>query len=85
MILSQSQVAVNVRSFGILLMGLLTVKNSREAIYFGNGANFVQWGRHFMKDETRLVRIIDPRLKGACPSKGAMELRWSLSIYCCAV
>lgn len=72
--LSQSQATVNVRSFGILLLELLTGKNSRDAIYFGNDANFVQWGRHFMKDELRLAQIIDPRMKGACPSKGAMAI-----------
>lgn len=81
MMLSQSQAKHNVRSFGILLLELLTGKNSRDAIYFGDDANFVQWGRQFMREESRLAYIIDPRMKGVCPTKGAMDVV-SLLLQC---
>ncbi|KAG0601661.1 hypothetical protein M758_11G129800 [Ceratodon purpureus] len=64
----------NIWSFGILLLELLTGKNSREARYFGDDNNFVQWGKQFFKDETKLSHIIDPRMKAVCPVNGAMEV-----------
>lgn len=81
MMLSQSQAKHNVRGFGVLLLELLTGKNSRDAMYLESDANFLQWGRQFMKEESQLEQIIDPRMKGDCPMKGAMELV-SLLLQC---
>lgn len=64
----------NVWSFGILLLELLTGKSSREAIYFGDDSNFVQWGKQFFTNEAKLSHIIDPRMKAGCPVNGAMEV-----------
>ena len=55
----------NVRSFGVVLLELLSGKSSRDAIYFGDDGNFVRWGREFMKEgsESRLAQIVDPRME----------------------
>ena len=74
MMSSPAHVKQNVFSFGILLLELLTGKSSREAVYFGDDNNFVQWGKQFFKDEAKLAHIIDPRMKAVCPISGAMEV-----------
>lgn len=74
MLLSQAHAKNNVWSFGIFLLELLTGKNSRDATYFGDDNNFLQWGRQYFKDEARLSQIIDPRMRELCPITGAMEV-----------
>jgi hypothetical protein len=64
----------NVWSCGILLLELLTGKSSREAVYFGDDSNFVQWGKQFFNNDVKLSHIIDPRMKAGCPVNGAMEV-----------
>lgn len=72
--LSPVHAKLNVWSFGILLLELLTGKSSREAIYFGEANNFVQWGRPFFKAEAKLSHIIDPHITAVCPVNGVMEV-----------
>lgn len=74
MMLSQTHARNNVWSFGILLLELLTGKNSQDAVYFGDDKNFLQWGRKFIKEESKLSHIIDPRMKGVYPIKGVVEV-----------
>lgn len=72
--ISQAQAKSNVWSFGVILLELLTGKYSRDAAFLCDEKNFLEWGKLHMKDESRLSLIMDERLEGLYPIKGAMEV-----------
>lgn len=79
--ISQTHAKSNVRSFGIVLLELLTGKYSRDSFFMCDEKNFVQWATPFLKDESKLQLILDPRIKGNCPMKGALKLA-ELALWC---
>lgn len=79
--ISQAQAKSNVWSFGVILLELLTGKYSRDAAFLCDEKNFIEWGKLHMKDEARLSLIMDERLEGLYPIKGAMEVAM-LALQC---
>jgi hypothetical protein len=65
----------------IVLVELLTGKFCRDAIFQCDERSFVQWAAPFLKEEAKLVLILDTRMKGKCPVKGAFELA-KLALQC---
>lgn len=62
----------NVWSFGVVLLELLSGrKNLDERITKVEKQNLVKWAKPFLIEEERLFLIMDPKLQGRFPSKGA--------------
>ncbi|KAK9159294.1 hypothetical protein Scep_005868 [Stephania cephalantha] len=61
----------NVWSFGIVLLELLTGRKNLDSRHPKEERNLVKWSRPFLADDCRLTLIMDPKLKGRFPSKGA--------------
>ncbi|KAG0602945.1 hypothetical protein M758_10G053700 [Ceratodon purpureus] len=78
---SQAHAKNNVWSFGLVLVELLTGKYSRDSAFQCDEKNFVQWAVPFLKDETKLVLILDPRMKGKCSTKGVFKVA-ELALRC---
>ncbi|KAK8921221.1 putative receptor-like protein kinase [Platanthera zijinensis] len=60
----------NVRSFGVVLVELLTGRKDSNTCYAKN-RDIVQWSKPFLADESRLSLIMDPHLQGRFPCKAA--------------
>jgi hypothetical protein len=64
-----------VYSYGVVLLELLTgrrvVDKSSES---NRGKNLVEWARPMLRDQKKLHRIIDCRLEGQYPTKGALKV-----------
>ena len=78
---SQAHAKRNVLSFGVVLVELLTGKHSRDVAFQCDERSFLQWAAPFLKDEAKLVLILDPRMKGKCSMKGASKLA-ELALRC---
>ncbi|KAF5743150.1 serine/threonine-protein kinase [Tripterygium wilfordii] len=63
----------DVYSFGVVLLELLTGKRSMDNIRPGREKSLVEWARPLLRDPQKLNRVIDPRLEGQFPSKGAQK------------
>lgn len=65
----------DVYSYGVVLLELLTgrrvVDKSSES---NRGKNLVEWARPMLRDQKKLHRIIDCRLEGQYPTKGALKV-----------
>ncbi|PNX73843.1 receptor-like protein kinase, partial [Trifolium pratense] len=65
----------DVYSYGVVLLELLTgrrvVEKSSES---SRGKNLVEWARPMLRDQKKLHRIIDRRLEGQFPMKGALKV-----------
>ncbi|KAK9124735.1 hypothetical protein Sjap_014337 [Stephania japonica] len=61
----------NVWSFGIVLLELLTGRKNLDGRHPKEERNLVKWSRPFLADDCRLTLIMDPKLKGRFPAKGA--------------
>lgn len=79
--ISQAQAKSNVWSFGIVLVELLTGKYSLDTTFLCSEKNFVRWAAPFLKDESKLAQIIDPRMKSKFPLKGAVKVA-ELALQC---
>lgn len=64
-----------------MLIELLTGKYSLDTAFLCNERSFVKWAKPFLRDESKLVQILDPRLKSKCPLKGAWKLA-ELALQC---
>ncbi|KAI4316456.1 hypothetical protein L6164_024434 [Bauhinia variegata] len=61
----------DVYSYGVVLLELLTGKRVVDKSRPSREQNLVEWGRPLLKDHRKLFRVIDPRLEGQFPMKGA--------------
>eukprot|EP01018_Ginkgo_biloba_P000481 Gb_25138 [translate_table: standard] len=62
---------INVWSFGVVLLELLTGRQHMDSSYPKEERNLVKWTRPFLADEIRLPMIMDPKLKSRFSIKAA--------------
>lgn len=63
-----------------MLTGLRALDTSRPR----EQHNLVEWAKPFLMDQRKLARLMDPRLEGQYPSKGAIQAA-KLTLRCLAV
>lgn len=61
----------DVYSFGVVLLELLSGRRARDMNKIGIEQNLVDWARLSLGDKRKLYRIMDSRLEGQYPKKGA--------------
>ncbi|XP_057424435.1 serine/threonine-protein kinase RIPK-like [Lotus japonicus] len=64
----------DVYSYGVVLLELLTGRRVVEKSQSNRGRSLVEWARPMLRDQKKLHRIIDRKLEGQFPSKGAMKV-----------
>lgn len=72
----------NVWSLGVVLLEILCGRKNRdERIAKDEKHNLVKWAKPFLLEEDKLFLIMDPKLQGRFPSKGA-KIMASLTLQC---
>lgn len=61
----------DVYSFGVVLLEMLTGKRSLDKKRREGETNLVEWLRPYLKDPKKIARVMDRRLEGEYPIKGA--------------
>lgn len=61
----------DVYSFGVVLLELLTGRKSLDKLRPAREQNLTDWALPLLKEKKKLLNIIDPRLEGDYPVKGA--------------
>lgn len=64
----------DVYSYGVVLLELLTGKRVVDKSRSNRERNLVEWARPILRDQRKLPHIIDPRLEGQFPIKGALKV-----------
>lgn len=64
-----------------MLAELLTGKYDRDSTFQCDESSFLHWAKPFLKEDSKLVLILDPRMKGKCSTKGASKLA-ELALRC---
>ncbi|WOL03787.1 hypothetical protein Cni_G12507 [Canna indica] len=64
----------DVYSFGVVLLELLTGRRALDKTKVGVEKTLVDWAKPYLGDKHKLCRIVDARLQGQYPKKGAHEL-----------
>ncbi|PKU81805.1 probable serine/threonine-protein kinase PIX13 [Dendrobium catenatum] len=63
----------DVYGFGVVLLELLSGQQALDPIRPAEQQNLVDWARPFLSDKKQLARLMDPKLEGKYPSKGALR------------
>ncbi|KAF7830405.1 serine/threonine-protein kinase RIPK-like [Senna tora] len=64
----------DVYSYGVVLLELLTGKRVVDNKRPSREQSLVEWARPMLRDHRKLCRIIDPRLEGQFPARGAHKV-----------
>lgn len=73
----------DVYSFGVVLLELLSGRCAYERANSCQEQNLVDWVRPYLGDKSKLFRIMDPKLEGQYPKKGAHGLA-NIAMFCTA-
>ncbi|KAJ4784735.1 Protein kinase superfamily protein [Rhynchospora pubera] len=71
----------DVYGFGVVLLEMLTGLRALDSSRPSDQHNLVDWGKPYLSDRRKLARLLDPRLEGRYPSKGAV-LAAQLTLRC---
>lgn len=71
----------DVYSFGVVLLELLTGRRALDRSKVGIEQNLVDWTKPCLGDKRKLYRIMDSRLEGQYPKKGAQAVS-NLALIC---
>ncbi|KAJ3673783.1 hypothetical protein LUZ60_005775 [Juncus effusus] len=71
----------DVYSFGVVLLELLTGRRALDRSRVGVEQNLVDWTNPYLRDKRKLYRIMDTRLGGQYPKKGAQAVS-NLALQC---
>ncbi|XP_020206727.1 serine/threonine-protein kinase RIPK [Cajanus cajan] len=64
----------DVYSYGVVLLELLTGRRVVDKSRSNGGKSLVEWARPLLRDQKKVHSIIDRRLEGLFPMKGAMKV-----------
>ncbi|KAG5030867.1 hypothetical protein JHK85_014849 [Glycine max] len=64
----------DVYSYGVVLLELLTGRRVVDKCGSNREQSLVEWARPLLRDQRKLHHIIDPRLEGQFPMKGALKV-----------
>ncbi|XP_008781318.2 probable serine/threonine-protein kinase PIX13 [Phoenix dactylifera] len=73
----------DVYGFGVVLLEMLSGQRAYDRSRPSKQHNLVDWGTPYLADRRRLARLMDPRLEGRYPSKGAFQAA-QLTLKCLA-
>lgn len=73
----------DVYGFGVVLLEMLSGQRALDTNRPSGQQNLVEWAKSFLADRRKLARLMDPRLEGQYPSKGAV-LAAQLTLKCLA-
>ena len=71
----------DVYSFGVVLLELLSGRRAVDKTKVGVEQNLVDWAKPYLGDKRKLFRIMDTKLEGQYPQKGAYTAA-SLAMQC---
>ncbi|KAL2333395.1 hypothetical protein Fmac_014608 [Flemingia macrophylla] len=71
----------DVYSFGVVLLELLSGRRTMDKTIGGMEQNLVDWAKPYLSDKRRLFRIMDSKLEGQYPQKGAF-MAATLALQC---
>ncbi|KAL2349285.1 hypothetical protein Fmac_003285 [Flemingia macrophylla] len=71
----------DVYSFGVVLLELLSGRRAVDKTIAGMEQNLVDWAKPYLSDKRRLFRIMDSKLEGQYPQKGAF-MAATLALQC---
>ncbi|KAJ1386039.1 Serine-threonine/tyrosine-protein kinase, catalytic domain [Sesbania bispinosa] len=71
----------DVYSFGVVLLELLSGRRAVDKTITGLEQNLVDWAKPYLGDKRRLFRIMDSKLEGQYPQKGAF-MAATLALQC---
>jgi interleukin-1 receptor-associated kinase 4 len=71
----------DVYSFGVVLLELLTGRRAVDKSKPGLEQNLVDWAKPHLRDKRRLYRVMDTKLGGQYPKKGAHAIA-NLALQC---
>lgn len=71
----------DVYSFGVVLLELLSGRRAVDKTKVGIEQNLVDWAKPYLGDKRKLFRIMDTKLEGQYPQKGAFTAA-SLAMQC---
>lgn len=71
----------DVYSFGVVLLELLSGRRAVDKSKVGVEQNLVDWARPYLGDRRKLFRVMDTKLEGQYPQKGASTAA-SLALEC---
>ncbi|KAL2666951.1 hypothetical protein AAZV13_01G040600 [Glycine max] len=71
----------DVYSFGVVLLELLSGRRAVDKTITGMEQNLVDWAKPYLSDKRRLFRIMDTKLEGQYPQKGAFTAA-TLALQC---
>ncbi|CAN1179933.1 Probable serine/threonine-protein kinase PBL3 [Linum perenne] len=71
----------DVYSFGVVLMELLTGRQVVDKTKVGVEQNLIEWVRPYLNDKRKLFRVMDTKLQGQYPQKGAFMVAF-LALHC---
>ena len=73
----------DVYGFGVVLLEMLSGQRALDMNRPSGQHNLVDWAKPFLADRRKLARLMDPRLEGQYPSKGALQAA-QLTLKCIA-
>ncbi|GAU51157.1 hypothetical protein TSUD_240730 [Trifolium subterraneum] len=71
----------DVYSFGVVMLELLSGRRAFDKTIAGVDQNLVDWAKPYLGDKRRLFRIMDSKLEGRYPQKGAF-MAATLALQC---
>lgn len=71
----------DVYSFGVVLLELLSGRRAVDKSKIGAEQNLVDWAKPYLGDKRKLFRIMDTKLEGQYPQKGAYTAA-TLALQC---
>ena len=64
----------DVYGFGVVLLEILTGRKAVDNNRSGGEQNLVQWAIPFLRDKSKVLRLVDTRLEGQYSRRGALRL-----------
>ncbi|XP_020679912.1 probable serine/threonine-protein kinase PIX13 [Dendrobium catenatum] len=73
----------DVYGFGVVLLEMLSGQRALDTNRPSDQHNLIDWAKPYLVDRKKLARLMDPRLEGKYPSKGALQAA-QLTLRCLA-